>query len=137
IAAINQFEGRKFDYRPRNMFEEKYAMYPAQTVERIRNQVSMDALKGAAMKMGALREGRKSVIFVSEGFTGILPAQMSDPIASMPGYNNPYRNMGASAPEASARDQLLSDQDMIFDMQQVFNAMTRMNTSIYPVDPRG
>ena len=48
IAAIEQFEGRKFDYQPRNMFEEKYANYPAQVVERIRNQVSMDALKGAA-----------------------------------------------------------------------------------------
>ena len=137
ISAIEHFEGRKFNYTPRNQFEEKYANYPAQVVERVRNQVTMDALKGAAMRMGGLREGRKSIIFVSEGFTGILPAQMSDPIASMPGYNNPYRNAGASAPQASARDQLASDQDMIFDMQQVFNAMARMNTSIYPVDPRG
>jgi VWFA-related protein len=137
ISAIEHFEGRKFNYTPRNQFEEKYANYPAQVVERVRNQVTMDALKGAAMRMGGLREGRKSIIFVSEGFTGILPAQMSDPIASMPGFNNPYRNAGASAPQASARDQLASDQDMIFDMQQVFNAMTRMNTSIYPVDPRG
>src|SRR5262245_13022231 len=99
IAAINQFEGRKFDYRPRNQFEEKYANYPAQTVERIRNQISMDALKGAAMKMGALREGRKSIIFVSEGFTGILPAQMADPIASQPGLGNPYRGGGANTPQ--------------------------------------
>src|SRR3954468_21604538 len=137
VAAIEHFEGRKFVYTPRNQFEEKYADYPAQVVERVRNQVTMDALKGAAMKMGALREGRKSIIFVSEGFTGILPAQMSDPVASMPGFNNPYRNAGASAPQASARDQLISDQEMIFDMQQVFNAMARQNTSVYPVDPRG
>jgi VWFA-related protein len=137
IAAINQFEGRKFDYRPRNMFEEKYAMYPAQVVERVRNQITMDALKGAAMKMGALREGRKSIIFISEGFTGILPAQMADPIANMPGYGNPYSRAGASAPTATARDQLLSDSDMIFDMQQVFAAAARQNTSIYSVDPRG
>jgi VWFA-related protein len=137
IAAINQFEGRKFDYRPRNMFEEKYAMYPAQTVERIRNQISMDALKGAAMKMGALREGRKSVIFVSEGFTGILPAQMADPIASQPGFGNPYSRGGANTPQPTARDQMISDSDMIYDMQQVFAAMARQNTSIYSVDPRG
>ena len=137
VSAIEHFEGRKFVYTPRNQFEEKYANYPAQVVERVRNQVTMDALKGAAMKMGALREGRKSIIFVSEGFTGILPAQMSDPVASMPGFNNPYRNAGASAPQASARDQLISDQEMIFDMQQVFNAMARQNTSVYPVDPRG
>src|SRR5262245_28767186 len=137
ISAIEHFEGRKYNYVPRNQFEEKYANYPAQVVERVRNQVSMDALKGAAMKMGALREGRKSIIFVSEGFTGILPAQMSDPIASMPGFQNPYRNAGASAPQATARDQMLNDQDKLFDMQQVFNAMARMNTSVYPVDPRG
>src|SRR5262249_1186724 len=132
IAAINQFEGRKFDYRPRNMFEEKYANYPAQTVERIRNQVSMDALKGAAMKMGALREGRKSIIFVSEGFTGILPAQMADPIASQPGLGNPYKG-SSNTPQPTARDQMISDSDMIYEMQQVFAATNRQNTSIYSV----
>jgi len=136
IAAINQFEGRKFDYRPRNMFEEKYANYPAQTVERIRNQVTMDALKGAAMKMGALREGRKSIIFVSEGFTGILPAQMADPIASQPGLGNPYKG-SSNTPQATAREQMISDSDMIYEMQQVFAATNRQNTSIYSVDPRG
>jgi VWFA-related protein len=81
VSAIEKFEGRKFNYQPRNMFEEKYAMYPAQTVERVRNQITMDALKGAAIKMGGLREGRKSIIFVSEGFTSLLPAQLSDPNA--------------------------------------------------------
>ena len=69
-------------------------MYPAQTVERIRNQIWIDALKGAAMKIGALREGRKSVIFIGEGFTGISPGADVDPVASMPGYNNPYRCRG-------------------------------------------
>jgi len=137
IAAINQFEGRKFDYRPRNEFEEKYANYPAQTVERIRNQVSMDALKGASMKMGALREGRKSIIFVSEGFTGILPASMADPVASQPGMGNPYRGGGANTPQPTTRDQMISDSDMIYEMQQVFSAANRQNTSIYSVDPRG
>ena len=29
IGAIENFEGRKFDYRPRNEFEERYAYYPA------------------------------------------------------------------------------------------------------------
>ncbi len=74
ISAIENFEGRRFDYRPRNEFEEKYAYYPASTVEQIRNQVVMSALKAAAARLGGLREGRKSVIFVSEGFTTILPA---------------------------------------------------------------
>ena len=88
-GAIEQFEGRKFDYQPRNEFEEQYAYYPAQTVERIRNQVTMGALKAAAVRLGGLREGRKSIIFVSEGFTTTLPPQLNDPIAAMPGVGNP------------------------------------------------
>ena len=72
-------------YQPRNAFEEQYAYYPAQTVERIRNQVTMGALKAAAVRLGGLREGRKSIIFVSEGFTTTLPPQLNDPIAAMPG----------------------------------------------------
>jgi len=36
ISAVEHFQGRKFDYQPRNEFEEKYAYYPAATVEKIR-----------------------------------------------------------------------------------------------------
>src|SRR5436190_13119519 len=59
VSAIEHFEGRKYNYQPRNQFEEQYAYYPSATVERIRNQVSMSALKAAAIRMGGLREGRK------------------------------------------------------------------------------
>ena len=38
----------------------------------------MGALKGAAVKMAGLREGRKSIIFVSEGFTAMLPPQLHE-----------------------------------------------------------
>ena len=55
--AIEKFEGRKFNYEPRNQFEEQYAYYPAATVERIRNDVTMGALKGAAVKLGACVKG--------------------------------------------------------------------------------
>ena len=30
VSAINSFEGRKFDYEPRNQFEEQYARYPTE-----------------------------------------------------------------------------------------------------------
>src|SRR6266545_6958264 len=136
ISAIEHFEGRKFDYRPRNMLEEKYAMYPAQTVERVRNQITMDALKAAAYRMAALREGRKSVIFVSEGFTSVLPAQLSDPVASMPGYGNPNRT-NAQAAQATPQQQLMADADMLSDLNRMYGDLNRQNTSVYPVDPRG
>jgi VWFA-related protein len=136
VSAIQTFLGRKFDYTPRNMFEEKYANYPSSVVERVRNEVTMGALKGAAVKMGGLREGRKSIIFVSEGFTAMLPAQLQDPNASMPGRGNPYKG-DAGAPQASATENLLAKADLLSDMQQVFNTLNRQNTSIYAVDPRG
>jgi hypothetical protein len=96
----------------------------------------MDALKGAAMKMGGLREGRKSFIFVSEGCTSLLPPQLSDPNASAPGFRNPNRN-NPNAPMATPSQQLMADSDLITDMQQVFRDVNRQNTSIYSVDPRG
>ena len=45
--AIEQFDGRKYDYTPRNTFEEEYVRYPTETVERIRNQVSLSALRSS------------------------------------------------------------------------------------------
>src|SRR6185295_803927 len=50
--GIQQFLGRKFDYTPRNQIEEKYAYYPAETVEKIRNQVSLSAIEGLIIHMG-------------------------------------------------------------------------------------
>ena len=136
VSAIEQFLGRKFEYTPRNMFEEKYANYPTSIVERVRNEVTMGALKGAAIKMGGLREGRKSIIFVSEGFTSVIPTQMQSVNASQPGLGNPYRG-DANAPQASATENLMAKADLLSDMQQVFSTLNRQNTSIYAVDPRG
>jgi VWFA-related protein len=136
ISAIERFEGRKHNYTPRNSFEEQYAMYPAQTVERIRNQVTMSALKAAAVRLGGLREGRKSIIFVSEGFIALLPASMADPNASLPGLGNPNRG-NANAPPPSDRQSFQASTDLLHEMQEVFRVLNRENTSIYAVDPRG
>ncbi|MGB2713167.1 MAG: VWA domain-containing protein [Vicinamibacterales bacterium] len=137
ISAIEKFEGRKFDYRPRNVMEERYAFYPAAIVERIRNQLTMGALKAAAFRMGGLREGRKSIIFVSEGFTATLPPQLNDPVSSMPGLGNPAR--GRTTPDSAQTDraEFFNTVDLNSDMRDVFDVANRQNTSIYPVDPRG
>jgi VWFA-related protein len=141
IGAINSFEGRKFDYRPRNAFEEQYAYYPAATVERVRNQVTMGALKAASVRLGGLREGRKAVIFVSEGFTASLPAQLNDPVAALPGVGNPVgRRPTPQTPAtdmARQRADFMNTTDLLTDMRDVFDTANRQNTSIYAVDPRG
>ena len=68
VRTLRDFEGRKGDYLPpKNVYEEKYAFMPRGVVERIRNEVTMTALQGLAVGLGSLREGRKSIVFVSEG----------------------------------------------------------------------
>jgi VWFA-related protein len=138
ISSINNFLGRKGDYLPRNPFEEKYAYYPAVQVEQIRNDVTVTALEGAAIKLGGMREGRKSIILVSEGFTANLPVQLADPIAALPGVGNtsqPGRDP-AYDPRAEAQ-KFFNDTDLNSRLRDVFDTCNRNNTSIYAVDPRG
>jgi VWFA-related protein len=139
IESIQHFEGRKFNYEPRNQFEEQYAYYPAATVEKIRNQVTMSALRSLAIKLGGLREGRKSIIFVSEGFTAQLPPQLNDPVAAMPGMGNPARTTPGSGyvgPRAET-EEFFASTEILGDMREVYDAANRANTSIYALDPRG
>lgn len=41
-------------------------------VERLRSEVTVSALKSAAVHLGGLRDGRKSIILISEGLRGML-----------------------------------------------------------------
>src|SRR5207302_11504476 len=45
MKGVEQFVGRKFEYTPRNEFEEKHANYPAELVEQARNQVALSAIR--------------------------------------------------------------------------------------------
>ncbi len=132
LSAVRRFEGRKYNYSPRNPVEAQYAFYPAQTVEMVRNQVTLTALKGLAVRLGSLREGRKAVILVSEGFSSLLPPSLRDPIAGMggapPGTNNQL---------AEDRTRFLSDVDLQSDLRDVWDQANRHNTAFYALDPRG
>jgi VWFA-related protein len=137
MQAINRFEGRKGVYDPRNEFEERYAYYPAQTVENIRNDVTMGALKGAAVRLGGMRDGRKSIIFVSEGFTSTLPAQLNDPVAALPRIGN-RSQPGVDVTNSRLESQKFFDStDLISRLREAFDTVNRNNCSIYAVDPRG
>jgi VWFA-related protein len=137
--TVERFEGRKFDYRPRNEFEEKYSMYPAEVVERIRNQVSLSALEGLAVRLGGIREGRKAIVLVSEGYSNYIPPQLRDPVADLPGFANPRR--GRPSPQDNSaveeRAQFFSSADLQTELREVYAAANRGNTAIYALDPRG
>jgi VWFA-related protein len=136
--AINTFEGRKFDYTPRNIVEQNYARYSTDQVERIRNDVSMGALQALATRLGSLREGRKSIIFVSEGFTAMLPPQMRRMDASQP--INPIESAAAAGRQDSAREmtnEWFGQMDVYSRLRDVYDVANRNNTAVYSLDPRG
>lgn len=140
INTIEKFEGRKYNYDPINDLERAYVYkLTPDVIERLRRQVSLSAIRGISTKLGSLREGRKSLILVSEGYSAMLPPQMRsdqpggfgdpgratrDPFA---GDNNPLEE----------RAQFSAATDLLQELQDVFAAANRNNTSIYAVDPRG
>jgi VWFA-related protein len=138
-SAFANFIGRKFEYEPKNSFEERYAYYPAETVERIRNQVTLSALRALVTHLGGLREGRKAVILVSEGFSNTLPAQLADPVAALPGYGNPHRGQPSPTDDTAGQTsrEFFAQTDLMSEMRDVYAAANRANTAIYTLDPRG
>jgi VWFA-related protein len=139
VRGLQQFQGRKYDYTPRNQFEERYAYYPTEIVERIRNQVSLSALKALIVHLGSLKEGRKALIVVSEGYSNALPPQMRNLNAQFPGSGNPNAfNPGAGANDPNEdRYRFFSSVDLQSDLREVYDTANRNNVSIYAVDPRG
>ncbi len=131
--ALMNFEGRKYDYTPQNSYEERLVFQPPQVIERERNRTVMTALEGLCLYLGSLREGRKSILFVSEGFSGTMP--------------NGVFTRGTMSPAASPffggdtgldpRLEQINTADLQAQLRYVFIAASRTNTSIYTVDPRG
>jgi VWFA-related protein len=137
--GLDQFLGRKFEYEPKNQFEENYAHYPTEIVERVRNQVSLSALKALIVHMGSLKEGRKALILVSEGYSNILPPQMRNADAQQPGLGNPaYGNPTAGVNDLNEdRAAWTAGLDMQSDLREVYDTANKQNVAIYAVDPRG
>ena len=71
VRDIRRFTGRKGDYTPRNVVESEQwnrAQGSPGAMDAIRDAVVRDALTALAVRVGSVRDGRKSIVFVSEGF---------------------------------------------------------------------
>ena len=144
IKQILGWQGRKYQYiPPRNIFEEQYANYPTEVVEKIRNQVSLSALRGLMTRLGSMREGRKTVIVVSEGYTDYVPPQMRGNNAQ-----SGVRGLGTTAMTGDAsvdpvgrmnedRTRFFGDMDIRMLIRDVTTDANRNNVSMYMLDPRG
>ncbi len=140
INAIRRFEGVKYEYDVRNLYESRYNMYPTEIVERVRNEVSLSALRGLMTMLGGLREGRKSVLLVSEGYTNYVPPQMRSQVADLradPNVNPQVLDPFAGDNPYEETMSFFEGSAMMSDLRRVYETASRFNASIYSVDPRG
>jgi VWFA-related protein len=140
INTVEKFMGRKYDYEPINDVERGYVhRLNPQAIEMIRRQVSLTAIRGICTKLGSLREGRKSLILVSEGYSALLPPQLrSNQPGSIAAPGDLTRDPFAAENNLlEDRAKFSADMDMVQELRDVFDACNRNNTSIYALDPRG
>src|SRR4029450_2391164 len=86
----------------------------------------------------SLKEGRKALILVSEGYSNLPPPQMRNADATMPGLANPNaRNPSAGDNDLNEdRAQWAASVDMESDLREVYDNANRKNVEIYAGDPR-
>jgi VWFA-related protein len=73
---IGKLEGRFGIYTPTRSAAEDN-MLQLRDIARVRSEVTISALRSAAVHLGSIKEGRKSIIFVSEGLTGLGMDQLA------------------------------------------------------------
>jgi len=150
---------------PQDEVEEQYAYCygammnaPAvgtEMIQRRREAQTFDALEDLVLSIRSLREERKAVLAITDGWLMFRPnnsllAPLGD--ASIPPANQPLgidprngklsstdpNNLGDAALRKCELDrQRLAQIDDESRMQTIINEANRSNTSFYPVDPRG
>ncbi len=116
-------------------------------VARRREMRLLDTLRGLAAWLGALREGRKAVFVVSEGWELYRPderiarplgGQVPSPqgIGKIPGRLDPARDSGFY--ETCERDRMmLARLDNVREFQLMLDEANRNGVTFYPIDIRG
>jgi len=138
---IMAFQGRKYDYTPRHPAEEVYQYLTAEQIEGLRNQIVTTGLEGLCVYLGSVRDGRKSVIYVSEGLMSRIPqgAQTTGLYGGTGGAMVPPQTLQQqmAASSATSAGQMSGQLNLLDMMRDIFLAASRSNTSFYPLDPRG
>jgi len=111
------FEGRKYVYDIKNELDRQLSMASPDQIEQQRNLITLSSLETLCAYMGTMRDGRKTILLTSEGYTGATPSTV---IGGAPG--NPEPIGGAN---------------LMNEYLEIFKSAARSNTSLYTLDPRG
>lgn len=109
-------------------------------IQRRRERITLDALQSLVVHLGGLREERKAVLAVSEGWVIYQRAgAMGSEPSTLTGATQSSGLMGLNSEQArcDADRYALSQEDHMHDFQNMMNTANRSNVSFYPLDPRG
>jgi VWFA-related protein len=124
---VHSLQGRRGVYLPPRSAAEEAQLeavnWRVEAVEGFRHQVTVTAIKAAAAHLGTLREGRKTLILVTEGF-GVAPRGTD--------FGPGGRDIAPLTP--SAIGQYADHQSTALDIVRMANDT---NTAIHVIDPRG
>jgi VWFA-related protein len=127
-ANVMGFVGRKYEYAPMNALEARYQDLPPEQIEQMRNNITMAAITNVCEFLGTLRDGRKSLLWVTEGMSGSMPVGVQTTGSFAP-------NAGTAQTDSQA---FFDNAGLLLDVQtKIFRAATRNNVAIYTLDPRG
>ena len=133
---IHKLEGRRGVYLPpRSAAEEaqlEVVNWNPPAVEGFRAQVSVSAIKAAAAHLGTLREGRKTMIVVTEGLSAMFQGRGMRGGSAMDARPGP--GPGPPMPSGPAMRREMDDQNTAVDMVRTANDS---NTAVHVLDPRG
>jgi VWFA-related protein len=119
---VHALQGRRGVYLPPRSAAEEAQLetvnWRAEAVEPLRNQVTVSAIKAAAAHLGTLREGRKTLIVVTEGFGAAARSMLS----------------GRGLPPRSELSRFADDSSTALDIVRTANDT---NTAVHVIDPRG
>jgi VWFA-related protein len=109
-------------------------------IQRRRERITLDALQGLVVHLGGIREERKAVLAVSEGWVlyqraGSLGGEASTLMGG--GQSTGLMNLNSEQARCDADRYRLSQEDHQRDFITMMNTANRANVSFYPLDPRG
>ena len=133
---IHILQGRRGIYLPpRSAAEEaqlEVVNWNPPAVEGFRAQVSVSAIKAAAAHLGTLREGRKTMILVTEALSAWNPGRGMRGGSAMDARSG----TGPASPMLS-RDEMRREQDDQNTARDMVRTANDSNTAVHVLDPRG